>query len=572
MSFNCGPLMSKKVLSPFLILALIFLFISIYSGCAARGVPSGGPVDKTPPEIVRTYPVTDSTNIHQLSLINIEFSEMMNESSVANNIFISPPLDFEAEWESYTELNITLKDSLKNNQTYVVVLGAKISDIHNNKLASSYQLAFSSGSKIDQGKISGRIFGLARNQTLSIFAFDLNSDSLRFDKNKPDYVSQTGEKGDFTLSYLKNTKYRIFAVEDQNNNLKIDINQEKLAIPLKDVILDSSVNSYAGLNFRLTKIDTLAPLLLNVRSKSTTQIDMRLSEKIKIPFFNDISVSDSVSQNKIEILAFSQSVEEDNILEVFTSPMDSGNIYLFSAGNLTDSSGNFTTDTTISFAAGKYVQPDTFKILNFTPQDSAWTLHPDSRIYLDFNNPINKKSFEKNFVFLTKGKDTVSGYFSYPSAFEVEFIPTKVLTLDTVYTVKIDRGKLTNLWGDTLGDSVLSRHFKINKGDDYGEIAGAIFVKDSVNYPVYVQAARVDKKNEKYFSWAFDKKSYLIPFVPEGTYQMSAYVDMDSSKTYTAGNLFPFQFSEPFIVNGDTVKVRKRWESSGINLYLPGSH
>jgi len=564
--------MLNKLLSLLFIITTIILFISSYTGCAAKGVPSGGPVDKTSPEIIKTYPVPDSTNVRVLSVINFEFSEPMNESSIANSIFISPPLDFEAEWESYTELNITLKDSLKNNQTYVVVLGAKISDIRNNKLASSFQLAFSSGNKIDQGKISGRVYGLGRNQILTIFAFDLDSDTLRFDKNKPDYVSQTGDDGNFTLSYLKNANYRVFAVNDQNNNLLIDADLEKIAIPIKDVFLDTSAYNFAGLNFRVTKLDTIAPVLSNIRSKNSTQFDLRLSEKLTISSLDQISVIDSISRKTIEILATSESPDADNILEVYTSKMDSGKVYFCSVKALKDSSGNLAKDTTISFIAGKYVEPDTFKIINFTPQDSSWSLHPVTKIYLEFNNPVSKKSFEENFYLASKGKDTIAGRFDYPSVYEAEFSPESFLTLDSVYSINLDLSKIKNIWGDSLGDSLLLRYIKMNNGDDYGEISGTVFIRDSVRYPVFIDAARVGRKNEKYPSQISDKTSYLINNVPDGNYKMRAYLDKDSSGTYSGGHLFPFQFSEPFIFNTDTVKVRKRWETSGVKIILPGSN
>ena len=60
-------------------------------------MPGGGPVDKTPPEVIKTFPTPDSTNVKQLSVISFEFSESMNEGSIANTIFISPPLKFDAD-------------------------------------------------------------------------------------------------------------------------------------------------------------------------------------------------------------------------------------------------------------------------------------------------------------------------------------------------------------------------------------------------------------------------------------------------------------------------------------------
>lgn len=565
----------RKTWQIFLYLTVTLItFIILNSGCASRGVPSGGPVDKTPPEIINTFPGPDSTNVYRLSVINVEFSEPIEESSIANNIFISPPLDFKAEWDSYTRLTINLNDSLKNNQTYVVVLGAKIKDIRGNQLAGSYQLAFSTGNKIDKGKISGKVYGLKRNQVVSIFGFALNGvmDTLRFDKNKPDYVSQTGNKGTFRLNYLRMGKYRVFAVEDQNNNLKMDADFEQIAIPVKDILLDSSDFDYQGLNFRLTKVDTIAPVLSNVRSQSSTFVNLRLSEKVIISSKDQISITDSISKHKIDVLATSVSEDADNVLDVYTTRMDSGHVYLCSVNALKDSSGNISPDTTISFVASRYVQPDTFKILNFTPMDSSWSLHPDTKIYLDMSNPVDIKSFEKNFSVISKGGDTIPGSFKNPSAFESEFSPAEFFKLDSIYSIHLNLKYITSIWGDTLGDSLLVRHFKISNGDDYGEISGSVFVQDSVFHPVFIKATKVNRKNENYYVWILKQEPFLLNYIPDGNYKMSAFFDKDSNGSFSPGNLFPFQFSEPFIFSDDTVKVRKRWETSGVNLHLPRSY
>ncbi|MEJ2054064.1 MAG: hypothetical protein P8X42_09110, partial [Calditrichaceae bacterium] len=64
-------------------------------------------------------------------------------------------------------------------------------------------------------------------------------------------------------------------------------------------------------------------------------------------------------------------------------------------------------------------------------------------------------------------------------------------------------------------------------------------------------------------------EDYRIEKLPDGQYRMSAFWDLNGDKQFSAGGLFPFQFSEPFAVRNDTIKVRKRWETANINLRLP---
>ena len=81
-----------------LLLIGVFTYIILELNCASRGRPGGGPVDKVAPLIVGTEPRPDSTGLVQLDKIEIFFSERMNESSVQNSIFISPPLDYDTDW------------------------------------------------------------------------------------------------------------------------------------------------------------------------------------------------------------------------------------------------------------------------------------------------------------------------------------------------------------------------------------------------------------------------------------------------------------------------------------------
>ena len=552
------------------ILFLIFTFaILSFFGCASKRAPGGGPIDKTAPEIIYTFPTADSIGIKDLSVIKIEFSESIDESSIANNVFISPPLKFDLEWQSDVDLEIQLKDSLKANQTYVIVIGTKVKDIRNNKLSESVQLAFSTGDQIDRGRISGKVYGLNKNQTFSLFAFGLLSDTISFIKSKPDYISQTGNSGNYLLNYLKLGSYRVFAVDDQNSNLLIDSDFEKVGIPYTDVFIDSSNNSFSGLNFRITKIDTTVPKLTIVRPINNRQINLRLSERVILKSLNQIEIRDSISSSPITILATSPKIDENNTLEVYTSPMDSGTVYFCTLKSFADSSMNTARDTIQYFMAAAFLEMDTFKVVTISPEDSTWSAHPGLSFYFEVSNPLDRQSVVKNYIVAKQNRDTVKGRFLFPSAYEVEFIPDTHLTLDSIYTLQINYSQIKNVWGGTLGDSTLTRHIKISNGDDFGEIAGRVHDEGSGALKISVKAQKIGSKKLIYSSWAAKNNSYMLNFIPEGHYKLSTFLDKDSNFVYSPGHLFPFGFSEPFSVGDDTVKVRKRWESSDVDLTLP---
>ena len=84
--------------------------------CATRGSPGGGPVDRTPPEIVNTLPASDSVRVSPfLSKIEINFSSTNIEGF---NIVLQP-----------------IFEKIKNNASQIQTL-AKIRDTLLPKLMS----------------------------------------------------------------------------------------------------------------------------------------------------------------------------------------------------------------------------------------------------------------------------------------------------------------------------------------------------------------------------------------------------------------------------------------------------
>jgi len=194
---------------------LIFLFIF---KCATRGRPGGGPVDKIPPEIIYTFPTSDSLGVENLEEIQIHFSERMDENSVIKSIFISPPLDYEIDWSGGDELTLVIpSDSLRIDQTYVITVGSDAQDSRKNRMKESYQFAFSTGDYLDKGKISGKIYELNKKDVMYIYAYEYSeNDTIDPRYHTARFLTQSGEKGEYQVSYLPLRNYRVFVVDDQN--------------------------------------------------------------------------------------------------------------------------------------------------------------------------------------------------------------------------------------------------------------------------------------------------------------------------------------------------------------------
>ena len=127
--------------------------------CASVKAPPGGPVDETPPTIIEINPPSGTVHLNT-NEIQIKFSEYMDENSFKNSITIFPRLEETIDYKfKGDEIVLKLPEELDSSKTYIIQLNRNIKDEHNVALSISEQLAFSTGSKISQGIISGKVYG-----------------------------------------------------------------------------------------------------------------------------------------------------------------------------------------------------------------------------------------------------------------------------------------------------------------------------------------------------------------------------------------------------------------------------
>ncbi len=556
----------KIQFSYFLPLALLWFVFS----CAMQKAPGGGPIDRTPPEVVFTNPPKDSLHIAtDLNQFEIQFSERMTRSSLAGNIFISPPIEFGTHWKGWERLFLDLKEPLHKEQTYVVSIGSEAKDLHNNSMKASYTFAFSTGSVIDQGRISGTVYG-RKKEAVNIFAFLLD-DSVAFapTKERPSYISKSGRGGRYELSYLKLGHYRLLAVSDQNHNLKLDAGFERVGIPYHDVALDSSALFSDFVDFQLTHMDTVAPRLVGVRPINRRRFQVRYSEPLTI-MSNNFVLLDSLTRDTIPVIDFGKNNETPNILDVFTAGLDSGRTYLWQAGELADTAGNV--NDTLSAAYFKMKAPadtTTFRLLEFLPKDSSRAVRPEQKIFVKFSLPVDWATLAHSFTLQTESKDLLPGRWEAHDLFSANFVPADPLQPDSAYRAIIRLGGVQDLWGATAKDTLLLRYFTTVSARQLGEISGKVILDPDSGQIVKLRLRSLEKKVEPLALTLEKSRKFYFPFLPEGKYLMDGYLDLDKNNKYSAGQLFPFHFSEPFFFAADTIKVRKRWEKSGILFKFP---
>ena len=258
----------KDLAKTFPVILAAFFAILFYS-CANQQPPPGGPEDKSPPVIVRLLP-RDSTTNFTGNKISFEFDEFVDRRSFEEAFFISPkPISApKFDW-SGRSVDVIFDSGFDLNKTYSVTISRDFKDLNgNNTLAAPFNFAFTTGSKIENGIISGTLFG--ENFERIIVSCFLLPDANPATK-KGDYITQPDNFGNYSFRNLSPGNYRIFVIRDESRDQLFNKEIDRIAIPFQDVNLprDSSVTD---INFLLSlpTIDVKSSAFFNSLARDTT--------------------------------------------------------------------------------------------------------------------------------------------------------------------------------------------------------------------------------------------------------------------------------------------------------------
>lgn len=223
-------------------------YVIFFKSCAnTSSPPEGGPKDTIPPVIVKCTPLENSTNhlmLPKQSSVTIEFNEYVTVKDANKNIFLSPPHKkpptFKIKGKSVV---ISFPDTLNANQTYSLSLGEAIKDNNEGNQFPPFCISFSTGDHIDSMFVSGTILEASTMLPMKgmkvLFHTD-KSDSAIF-KVLPKAAALSDAWGYFVVRNLPtDTSYRVYAIEDQNNNNLYDPESERVAF-LDSIIVASDV-------------------------------------------------------------------------------------------------------------------------------------------------------------------------------------------------------------------------------------------------------------------------------------------------------------------------------------------
>ncbi len=209
---------------------VLFFASAFFSRCASMMIPTGGPRDTLPPVIVNMTPDNFSTDRPLVGhgKIYIEFDEFVQLKDQQKEFFTSPQMKKKPTVTLRGRgIVIQLRDTLLPNTTYALNFGSALRDNNEGNPLHSMRYVFSTGPKIDSMILSGYTADAYKADSVSktfiwFFPADSVEDIAEYDstifKYKPAVIARAENNGIFIAQNLKPVPYRVYAVQDKNDN------------------------------------------------------------------------------------------------------------------------------------------------------------------------------------------------------------------------------------------------------------------------------------------------------------------------------------------------------------------
>jgi hypothetical protein len=213
-----------------------FFCSGFFVRCASQLTPQGGPKDSLPPVVKSMLPQMGSRNMTEKKIF-IEFDEYVQLKDQNKEFYTSPLMKTKPTLAIKGRgVSVTIKDTLKENQTYSLNFGTTVRDNNEGNPLYGLRYVFSTGPAIDSMIMTGYTADAMKGDSISkslVFFYDAKIDTIpAYDsillKHKPDAVGRAEGNGIFIAQNLKPIPYKIYAIEDKNNNQQYDPGVDKV--------------------------------------------------------------------------------------------------------------------------------------------------------------------------------------------------------------------------------------------------------------------------------------------------------------------------------------------------------
>lgn len=551
----------------------VFIFssysiLSILLSCAEIAPPPGGEEDRTSPSILRATPANGSLNVEQGREITFWFSEGITRPSTAKPVFISPRPDRppELQWKS-DRLIIKLAEPFDSNQTYVVTLTSEIADWRRNRMDSTFTIAFSTGDKIDSGSISGYILKQGKPKSgvlVGLYDQFETADPIQFDSVYPNYIIPSAADGSFKFKFLPKKKFIMIAFEDINRNERFNPAEEPFALPDREIDFVSTL-PLNELYLELSQPAVKEPAIVSVVITLDGLVKIRFNTAIDLSYLKSspsgISIISKIDSTRVQSAnAFLESyLDTSSIITAYAGKIDTGN---YSVKVLLDPQTPVLTFDNLVVAEIKDKTPPA--IVKFIPEEGIYFKDKIS-LKIVFSEPIDTtKLTDGTYVLTDESNQAMPLQPDWLNSFQTAF-QSNALQEGRKYTMKVAEFEIADLAQNLLGDSIRTFSFSVINSDSLGSASGTIKVEipNRQTSVRHLSFRHISGKPD--YEFPIERDSFNVS-LPAGKYLMSCFLDENNNGKRDPGVIWPYAPAETFARSTDTVTVRARFETAGIEF------
>ncbi|MFT7332343.1 MAG: hypothetical protein ACI81S_000543 [Sphingobacteriales bacterium] len=518
---------------------LVFLY-----GCANVQAPTGGDKDVIPPTLEVAVPKNFSVNFKSKKIVLV-FDEYFSFSNL-QSIIVTPKIDLKDKIKQRKKrLEITLPDSLLPNTTFTINFGESIKDINEGNILKNFSYVFSTGTYLDSLSIGGKIVTALENtpqKGVGVYLYEVKeSDTVIYHK-QPTYFTKTLEDGIFSINNLPEQEYKIFTLNDKNNNYIFDNFEEEIGFIDTSIILKKSL--------------TLNPIYLFASQNPDKKIN-------KVALNKDGSIFISLTQPpnskpKIEILfpseinsKYQKITEFDSIL-FWIDPIINDSINF----NLTIPEWDL--DTNITTRNINTIEKNKINSFNLKSNIVGNRLKPNSSLILTSEKPF--KLWDSTGFTFTVDSQALKIETNTSNKLNNQLIINNLYKTNTKYKLNIPDSTVADIYGNY--NTISEFNFQIFDKTELGTLKLNLDPKylNSNNYIIELIKISSKIKTHQINTSTLKRKFIYLENLMPGKYKIQIIQDSNNNKSWTTGNLITGKQPELVRKLSEPLEIRPNWD------------
>lgn len=491
--------------------------------CANVAMPTGGPRDKTPPELVSSNPKNNELNFTG-KFIELTFNEDIKLKDPKEEILIVPTVGKNTLF-SVKKKKLIIEPQLEwqPNTTYSFNFREGVQDITEGNPAENLRLAFSTGPIIDSLSIKGNVkemFSEKIPEKITIALYQ--ADSFDIFKHQPIYFTKSNKEGKFSIQNLKAETYFIYAFEDKNKNLKVDSKTEKFGFLSAPIELTESKDS---IDIPMTMLDSRPLVLTSIRHTDKTS-RIRFNKQVDSLTIKGISKEQAVysfAGDKSELIFYHAMAKGDS-LQTHLTATDSlrqkiDTIIYIKYGDIKTTKETFKTKE----IGLNYSVPNKQLTYTLSYDKPIGAITTDS-IYIKYDS-ITTKPFKTTDIII----DTLLNRITLTSKID-DIIETEQKKKPKAPELILGKGALISIEQDS--SKRIIKPILVNKEEDLG----VILIKVETNEKNYL--IQVVNAENKIIQTAKNPKDYSFKYLEPNEYKIRVIVDKNKNGKWDPGNFY----------------------------------